>query len=82
MEGLGARIDSRNSLTPFRLNSEKNPNESTKNLQKLHNEDPTLPIIEMIQMRRQLETPRTAQHEIEKNGPIVHFLGVEMGVPP
>lgn len=33
-------------------------------------------------MGRQLETPRATQHEIDKNGAVVHLLAMEMSVPP
>ena len=35
----------------------------------------------MVQMRRELEAPRAAKHEIQKYRAVVHFLGVEVGMP-
>lgn len=32
-------------------------------------------------MRRELEAPCAAKHQIEEDGAVVHFLGVEIGVP-
>lgn len=34
----------------------------------------------MVQMRRELETPRASKHQIEEDRAVVHFLGVEIGV--
>jgi hypothetical protein len=36
----------------------------------------------MVKMRRELEAPCAAEHEIEEYRSVVHFLGVEMGAPP
>lgn len=36
----------------------------------------------MVQVRRELEAPRAAEHEIDENCAVVHFLGVEVGVAP
>lgn len=65
-------------LTPFRFYPEKNPNEATKNLQQLHDENAALEIVEMVQMRRELEAPRASEHQIEEDCTVVHFLGVEI----
>ena len=36
----------------------------------------------MVQVRRELEAPCAAEHEIEENRAVVHFSGVEVGVAP
>lgn len=46
------------SLTPFGLNPQENPHPSAANFQEFHQEDTALQIVEVIQVRRQLETPR------------------------
>lgn len=66
--------------TPFRFHPQENPDEPPKHLQKLHDENAALQVVEVVQMRRELEAPGAAQQEVDENGAIVHLLGVEMRV--
>lgn len=46
---------------PFRLDPEENPYPSPNHLQEFHQENPTLEIGEMVQMRTQFQAPGTPE---------------------
>ena len=69
------------SPTPFGLNPEENPDPSSRDFQKLHGKYPTLEVVEVIEMRRELEAPGAAEEKVHENDGIVDLLGVEEEVP-
>lgn len=64
-------------LTPLGLHSEEDPDPSPEYLQTLHHENATLEIIEMVQMRAELDAPGAPEEEIHDDHRVVHLLGME-----
>lgn len=62
---------------PLRLHTKENPHPPPKHLQHLHGENPALEIVEMVQMRAELQAPCTPQHGVHHDRAVVEFLGVE-----
>ncbi len=69
-------------LTPFGFYTEENPHPAPHNFHQLHHEDAALQIVEVVQMRRQLEAPCAPQKKIYHYRGIVHFLCVKISVSP
>lgn len=78
----GSSIERRRkeALTPFSLDTEKDPDPASKNLKQFHDEDATFQIIEVVQVWRELEAPCTSEHQIYADSTIVHFLGMEVPI--
>lgn len=66
---------------PLRLHAKENPHPPPKHLQHLHGEDPALEIVEVVQMRTELQAPCAPQHGVHDDRAVVEFLGVEPSVP-
>lgn len=66
--------------TPFCFHSEEYPDPTPKDFQKLHKEDTTFDIVEMIQMRGQLQAPRTSQHQVNGDDSVVDLMYMEEAI--
>jgi hypothetical protein len=64
--------------TPLSLDTEKHPDPATKHLQHLDGEDAALEIIEMVEVGRQLQAPRAAQDEVERDDEVVEARVAEV----
>lgn len=66
--------------TPLCLHAEEYPDPSSENFEQLHQENPTLQIVEVVQMRAKLETPCTAEHQIHDYHTVVNLLCIKIEV--
>jgi hypothetical protein len=67
-------------LTPFGLDTEEDPDPASKDFEQLHHKDAAFQIVEVVQMRRELETPSATEHQVHADSTIVHFFGVEIAI--
>ena len=80
MSDMDTRPSSRTKLTPFGLDTEKDPDPTSKNLKQFHHKDATFQIVKVVQVWRELETPCTTKHQVHADSTIVHFLGMEIAI--
>jgi len=67
--------------TPLCLHTNKNPNPSPKYLQNLDYENASLDIVEVIEMRGELQAPSASKHEVNDDYSVVEIVAVKVAVP-
>jgi hypothetical protein len=64
-------------LTPLALDTEEDPDPPSQHFETLHEENTSLQVVEVIQMRTKLEAPCTPQKSVHPYRSIVEFFGVK-----
>lgn len=68
-------------LTPLALDAKENPYPPPKHFQRLHEKDAALQIIEVVQVRAQLDAPRASQNAVYDYSRVIHLLRMEEPMP-
>ena len=63
---------------PLGLDSEEDPNPTSKDFQQFHQENTAFEIVEMVQMWRQFEAPSASQQQIHRYYSIVQLMDLEV----